>query len=431
MAPTGDTMPVLSLVSALALASPILAASPAPFEVVWNGPSAGCLNCPPGQALTTEAIKNAGIMVNPVQNFSGPVISLFYKTGLFPVLDCPTNATPCWTGQHPCSWNPWGDIAPKVNGGVPQAASIPTHVAQLQEDVLAQIPDPDFNGLAILDWEAWRPLTSENDDGLSCYTEYSKRLVRAEGGPHVNNATWVSEEAASRFDAGAQAFFTATVREVKKLRPNARVGFYSQGIDSSVGNDNRLLWLWEEVDVLCPSIYPRSTNTTTEAASVNATVAEAIRAAELVKSLRIARGDARPTPVVMPYARALVSSGGTALTRGQLACAIQISAGLGAEGVILWGSSGDYRGCTDCGVVAAELKAPAGPIIHTCLANRAACATTHCSGHGRCVDYTDMSQLESVCQGEGPLTPVSCRCEAGYTGPSCATDITAIPSNES
>lgn len=118
---------------------------------------------------------------------------------------------------------------PKVNGGVPQAANITAHLIQLALDIENSIPDPDFTGLAILDWEAWRPLTSENDDSLSCYTEYSKRLVRAEGGPNAGNATWVNLEAAARFDAGAQAFFTATVREIKKLRPQARVGFYSQG----------------------------------------------------------------------------------------------------------------------------------------------------------------------------------------------------------
>jgi hypothetical protein len=151
------------------------------------------------------------------------------KRSLFPVMSCPTNATPCWTGKHPCSWTPWADLEPKVNGGVPQAANLTAHIEALRQDIVNTIPDPGFSGLAILDWEAWRPLTSENDDGLSCYTEYSKRLVRAEGGPHAANATWVAEEATARFDAGAQAIFTATVREVKKLRPLARVGFYSQG----------------------------------------------------------------------------------------------------------------------------------------------------------------------------------------------------------
>lgn len=74
------------------------------------------------------------------------------------------------------------------------------------------------------------------------------------------------------------------------------------GIDSSPANDDRLLWLWEEVDVLCPSIYPRTKpfNASAEAQSVNATVAEAVRAAELVRTLRTARGDARPPPAVMP-----------------------------------------------------------------------------------------------------------------------------------
>jgi hypothetical protein len=51
---------------------------------------------------------------------------------LFPQLKCPTNATPCWSGKHPCSWNPWGDIEPSVNGGVPQAANLTAHVEQVR-----------------------------------------------------------------------------------------------------------------------------------------------------------------------------------------------------------------------------------------------------------------------------------------------------------
>mmetsp|Transcript_9926 Transcript_9926/g.25446 ORF Transcript_9926/g.25446 Transcript_9926/m.25446 type:complete len:424 (+) Transcript_9926:48-1319(+) len=394
--------------------------APPRFDVVWNGPSEGCTRCAGPNQLQTSAIAAAGISVNVGQSFNGSVITLFYKTGLFPTLACPTNATPCWSGQHPCSWNPWGDIAPKVNGGVPQVANITAHTEALAADVGAAIPDPDFSGLAIIDWEAWRPLTSENDDSLSCYTEYSKRLVRAEGGSNSGNATWVAEEAASRFDAGAQAFFTATVREIKRLRPKARVGFYSQGIDSSASNDDRLLWLWTEVDVLCPSIYPRTHpfNASTEAMSVNATVTEAIRAAALVGALREARGDPRSRPAVMPYARALVSSGGVALSRGQLACAIQIPAGLAADGVILWGSSSDYANCADCGVVASELATPAGPLIHDCVANRQTCAVTRCSGHGRCADYSSFTQLETVCTG-GHQGAVVCRCDPGYGGDRC------------
>ena len=45
------------------------------------------------------------------------------------------------------------------------------------------------------------------------------------------------------------------------MRPNARVGFYSQGINqdsrpSGRQVDQSLSWLWELVDVLAPSIYP-------------------------------------------------------------------------------------------------------------------------------------------------------------------------------
>ena len=92
------------------------------------------------------------------------------------------NATACWArkAHEPCSWNPWGSIAPLQNGGVPQAANITAHLLMLKEDLEAQIPDKHFAGVLIVDWEAWRPLYSENDDGLSAYREYSVSFFKKE-----------------------------------------------------------------------------------------------------------------------------------------------------------------------------------------------------------------------------------------------------------
>jgi hypothetical protein len=185
---------------------------------------------------------------------------------------------------------------------------------------------------------------------------------------------------------------------------------------------------------------------------------------------------------------------------------------VGADGVILWGSSGDYRNCSDCGVVAKELDGTAGPLISTCAANRAACAaqvntpfshvcsgvlvstlasaiqhghararslarshshtrtrtrthkrtrtnthihthtphtskqhapcsahshalaslacwyhdSQHCSGHGRCVDYTRVDELLTTCATETSFgSPLTCRCDPGYTGSSCESAMTS------
>ena len=76
-------------------------------------------------------------------------------------------------------------------------------------DVEQLVPDPQFSGLLVVDWEAWRPLTAENDDGLSLYTEYSRRMVLADPTwpGDKTNSTAVRAEATARFDAGVRVYF--------------------------------------------------------------------------------------------------------------------------------------------------------------------------------------------------------------------------------
>ena len=125
-------------------------APPPAFSVIWNGPSASCNRSPP----TTLTLSTYGILANPRQAFNGSVITLLYTFGVFPKLHATYNATPCWTGKHPCSWNPWGSITASANGGVPQAANLTLHEAKLEQDVVRSVADPESDALLILDWEA-------------------------------------------------------------------------------------------------------------------------------------------------------------------------------------------------------------------------------------------------------------------------------------
>ena len=120
----------------------------------------------------------------------------------------------------------------------------------------------------------------------------------------------------------AKDVFLATVDAVKQVRPHARVGFYSQGINHGVGPGGdatraALLWLWSAVDALFPSIYPRSTNVSVEAASVESSVRGAMLAADLGENASAAAGAHPPRrPAVFPYARALVAPGDQPFTPG-------------------------------------------------------------------------------------------------------------------
>ena len=392
----------------------VLALSTQRFEVVWNAPSASCSRCnPPVPILPAKY----GIQTNSRGTFDGDQMTILYAPGAFPSLTGAYNATPCWTGKRPCSWNPWGQINVSTNGGVPQAADLVSHVSQLERDVVSRVPVANFSGLLIVDWEAWRPLAQENDDALSLYTEYSARLVR-EQHPQWTNASAIDGEAVVQFNAGARAFFTVTVETLRRLRPYARIGFYSQGIDSDRQNDRALTWLWEAVDILAPSIYPHGQPTADLAKVTNATVSEAVRVAERIGWTRYAMGDPRPPPSVYPYARALVQ-GKKPLSRAELACGIQIAAGLGVEGLVLWGSTNDYACAPDgCDLVEGTLDDVAGPLISQCVANRQACSASRCSGNGRCVDYS-YERLEETCLSSAPPADLTCRCDVGWTGDRC------------
>jgi len=67
------------------------------------------------------------------------------------------------------------------------------------------------------------------------------------------NATQISEEAEKQFNAGAQLFFTETLKVAKALRPKGKWGFYEYPMAPSP----ELTWLWSEVGVMAGSDYGR------------------------------------------------------------------------------------------------------------------------------------------------------------------------------
>ena len=385
------------------------------FRVIWNAPSQVCEKC---GGLPLERY---GIEANANESFIGETIACLYSGsfGLWPKLNVSLNATPCWTGQTPCSWTPWSTIDVLENGGVPQAANLTLHLEKVSTDVVRAIPDSTFSGMIILDFEEWRPVLSSNFDALSYNIVYSRSLVQNK---HPEwNASRVQTTAAAEFNTAALSFFVQTVRTIRKLRPVAKIGYYEWPSDSGVEVDDMLQELWKEVDVMAPSVYPRYTDVNRQA---NWTIGK------ILESQRVQKKYGRRGSVVMAYTRAFVQNQ-QVLSREQLATQIQIAAGLGAEGIILWGSSADYAtGCGQrephgpaagsCMQVAKELESVAGPLVFSCQQNRNACRATHCSGHGRCIDYNgEASQLESVCLTTLPV--LSCRCDTDWLGADCGS----------
>eukprot|EP00658_Telonema_sp_P-2_P060663 TRINITY_DN49510_c0_g1_i1.p1 TRINITY_DN49510_c0_g1~~TRINITY_DN49510_c0_g1_i1.p1 ORF type:complete len:341 (-),score=43.97 TRINITY_DN49510_c0_g1_i1:159-1181(-) len=322
----------------------LAAASSQRFSAVWNCPYLG-----------GEVLGNYGLSANKEGSFNGSVITLFYGPDSWPRLKATPNPAinPCWTGKMPCTWNQteiWRNITVEANGGVPQAGDIDAHRAAVAAIVQEQIPDPHWAGYGIFDWESWRVLYRQNDDALSYNTHYSELLVQQQH-PSWTNATKISAEAERQYNAGARLFFTETLRTAKRLRPNGRFGFYQYPISGLP----ELTWLWSEVGVMAGSQYLRSNVST--ASSVNASISAVSMAEAAAKSL----GEPFVRPDILTYI--WLWPGAKPVTMQQLIASVRVPAAMGADGVVIWGSSGDAHVSGYESSITDFLGATVGPLI--------------------------------------------------------------------
>ena len=139
------------------------------------------------------------------------------------------NYTQTGNGCSTPSCQPWtqglfptiSDNGEPVNGGVPQNANLTAHVAELEKTVVQWIPDPAWEGNAVLDFEAWTTVWELNTGSGQWhgarYQNYSIYLERK------LHPTWSKEqivsEAKKNFEAAATQFFVETLNTCKKLRP--------------------------------------------------------------------------------------------------------------------------------------------------------------------------------------------------------------------
>lgn len=218
-----------------------------PFLTLWNAPTSRCLT----QYGVDLDLGIFSIVQNQNQSLTGENITIFYaeKLGLYPH----------YRGQT---------VA--VNGGVPQNASLDQHLRVASEDIRSFIPDRDFQGLAVVDWESWRPVWDRNWDSKHVYQEASEALVRARHGewspPQVESA------ARAEFEEAARTFMEETLKLGQNQRPKGLWGFYGfpdcyneyspksaqytgECPEVEKMRNNKLGWLWNVSSALFPDIY--------------------------------------------------------------------------------------------------------------------------------------------------------------------------------
>ena len=240
-------------------------------------------------------------------------------------------------------------------------------------------------------------------------------------------------QASHQFEAAAKLFIVATINATRELRPGCKVGSYgyprnnlpfirsasydrwcaqqTEGVcffagyaDDANGDaqrrlNDKLLWMWDALDAITPSIYLgiEEHETTDEAAReyVTETVAEAVRLADLVEG----SGGARPE--VLPFTWHLVNNywqektgPRAALTLNQSRAQYIVPREAGADGVLMWGSV--------CGVPTIH---QGGPVCQD-LAN----TTQGAAGHQQWMDSTlqaVIKELDAEASDDGSVPPAT------------------------
>uniref|UniRef100_A0A3Q2PWB0 Hyaluronidase n=1 Tax=Fundulus heteroclitus TaxID=8078 RepID=A0A3Q2PWB0_FUNHE len=219
-----------------------------PLLLAWNVPTQ---ECGPWHGVSLQ-LDQFQIVATPNEGFVRQNLTIFYKDRL---------------GSYPYFE---ADETP-VRGGLPQVASLSQHLGEMQKGVDKYIPNQEAAGLAVIDWEEWRPLWIRNWGAKDVYRKHSRELVRQK------NPTWSGEQvgrvAQQEFEMSARRFMLDTLRHAKHLRPNKLWGFYlfpdcynhdylrtldsytGRCPDVEVARNEQLRWLWTESTALFPSVY--------------------------------------------------------------------------------------------------------------------------------------------------------------------------------
>lgn len=171
---------------------------------------------------------------------------------------------------------------------------------QLEVDIDRFIPNKTFDGIAVIDFECWRPTFRQNFGELKVYRDLTLLEV------NKKHPTWSRDQIESQgriiFENAAINFVNRTILRARKLRPLAKWGFYGfphcfnryrdftqleRCPDQVEAENNKLLFMYPSA--VYPSIYITQNQTgNTLTKFVKGKVSESNRMAKSVDILRLA-----------------------------------------------------------------------------------------------------------------------------------------------
>ncbi|KIH60036.1 EGF-like domain protein [Ancylostoma duodenale] len=370
----------------------------------WNFPSEIC------QVNHSIKFEEYGIKTNKNVSFYGEKIVIFYELifGLYPY----------YKGY---------DETQPINGGLPQDWSLKDHLNITEKNITERIADQDYDGLAIIDLEEWRPIFDQNFWGKkSVFRNQSIALFKANHPEHQDekNETVLEKLAGEEFNAAARKFFVETISLAKKLRPKAKWGFYgfpycnyNAGKNNTYRcwkkyqdwNDN-MTFIFNESTALFPSIYLGS----------NATSEERRRYVQAVlqEARRISRKFTPPLPI---YAYTKIEYDPLKELRSfyndpDLCSTIKQPADLGIDGIIIWSSSRNIT--LRCPHIKEQIEERIGSKMKHTIDQHKNCRKTRCHDHGKCV-----LPMNTTCTDfDINMEQYKCECDKGYVGEFCSSE---------
>ncbi|XP_051841983.1 hyaluronidase-1-like [Antechinus flavipes] len=339
-----------------------------PFVAIWNANTYLCQQ----KFQVNISLDTFHVITNPNQVFKGPNMTIFYSNelGLYPWY------TP--TGQP-------------INGGLPQNANFGAHMANSYNDILTTLPEPDFKGVVVIDWEEWRPIWSMNWDSKKIYQKHSLDLVREK------HPDWcpqhIKEVAKKEFEEAARRWMAGTLQLGKLLRPRGLWGYY--GFPDCYNHNfqkpnytgkchkkiqvlnDQLSWLWEQSRTLYPSIYLplELANTGKSLLFVRGRLQEAFRVEERT---------ANPGRPILPYVQIFYGKTDRFLPLEELENTIGESLAQGTDGIVVWMSGEHEHTKESCQAIKDYVDTTLGPFILNVTSSALLCSEALCSGNGRC-----------------------------------------------
>lgn len=220
------------------------------------------------------------------------------------------------------------------NGGLPQLANIDAHLAKLARDLDTLIPDKNFAGLAVIDFESW---STTWDASPEAYRQKSIELSRQRN--PGKTADQVARLAKAAFNSAARTFLERTLQACKQARPRAKWGIYGMPWSNQYDSPENQ-WLWDASDALFPNVYVDAKlvpHDQPKAGEASASLYEQRTRAAIAQARRLG-GPNKPIYAIawVRYHDKNPLVGGQMLAAGDLELMLRIPRQSGVQGIIFW-----------------------------------------------------------------------------------------------